>query len=586
MTPTYNYNYTDPFGMAHIGGVGSSFSIVANLPGTYIVNFFASANRECPPADITIGPETVSTLDLQSVEWVVYVPSGTCSPNLMLDNCPNNGGRRIFPGKLSPSDSCPTDRSNVTLRATLSQAMSGCSVEFRVFDVDDPFDQNNAVLTNVTLIDSDTSGPDNRGSGGVGTYTASTDSNGVAEVTVTVSMQPGDNFRAAASAIPGAASGTTQAQVDTNTPPVNVKFTQMLTVWRKLHVETDSMAPVTGNEIDVPFTDFSGTGTSLTEIRGTGSLDDGSKDLDDIPPENGRFENGTLFLGTSPNDITIFSITGNGNQRVAFPTASIAGLPFFAIDNDLFGNETMSGTITEVTKSVGNFEWTLSITAQNEFPIDWPDFVGGTVTVGGGADVSIVGVNAAAFTLTTNALNIPCIIKDDDDDTLLPKMPDTGQLVGAFVPAYVVPVFDVGDSNMAVPFVLNVDNTNAAVSATFDWDSRALNSPDFWVAYILEAYQYTTVDKDADPDSEGGTFGVTALVGQSAPFTGGGSLIYLEIHQIHEGTTNPTSEEQDTIIHETGHAVGNSRNEPVTDGLLRFTSLYLNEIRSSTKPAS
>jgi hypothetical protein len=356
-----------------------------------------------------------------------------------------------------------------------------------------------------------------------------------ARVTFTVSMQPGDNFRAGASLVQTAIDGTTQTQADTNNPPQYVKFTEMLTVWRRLHVELDSMGPVTGNKIITAFTDMVGTGTALTEARGISTIDDGSANLDKEPPGNGRFENGTFIVGTAPSTITISPITANGNTRVVFPSSSIAGLPFSAIDNDSSGNGTMSGTFTQLTKVGANFVWSLNVTAHNEDPIDWPDFVNGTLTVGGGSAVSIVGAIGTASQVTTSGLNIPCTIHDDDDDTLLPRLPDTSTMAGAYQPAYVRPVYDVGDNNMNVPFVLNVADNSAAVIAVQDWDAKSQNAPDFWIAYVLESFQGQASDQDNDPNSEVATVGVT-------PFTAGGSLIFLEVRQPHEGVANSTAQ--------------------------------------------
>ena len=71
-----------------------------------------------------------------------------------------------------------------------------------MWDVDDPFDQLHAAMDNVDVIDNDRAGPDNRGTaGGPGSYTGVTDETGQARLTIEVSMQPGDNFRAAASLV-------------------------------------------------------------------------------------------------------------------------------------------------------------------------------------------------------------------------------------------------------------------------------------------------------------------------------------------------------------------------------------------------
>ena len=150
----------------------------------------------------------------------------------------------------------------------------------------------------------------------------------------------------------------------------------------------------------------------------------------------------------------------------------------------------------------------------------------------------------------------------------------------AYQPAYVVPVYDVGDDNMNVPFVLNVAYNNAAIIAVQDWDSKSQNSPDFWVAYLLQSFQGQASDQDNDPNSEVSTLGAT-------PVPAGGSVIFLEVHQIHEGVTNPIAEEQITVVHETGHAVGRSDDHPVTgndDQDSTFVGNYLAHIRSSNRP--
>ena len=571
-TLTLPPGYPEP--LPPLTGSGATAIVIAKAPGTYSCTFTAHADRDCAPAPRTIGPATAQSPEVVSVEWVTH-PGNTA-----LDGCPNNGGKRILPDKISAVDGAAAERPKVDLVVHISPTKEGCNVHLKVWDVDDPFDQNNPGFADVALIDNNTNGPDNRPLPGEQPWTATavTGANGQpndeASVAFTVSMQPGNNYRAGASVVQAAIDGTTQTQADDNAPPQFVYFTDMLTVWRRLHVELDSMGAVTGNQINTPFTDIVGTGTALTGIRGLNSIDDGSANLDKEPPGNGRFENGTLTVGTAPSTITISPITANGETRVVFPTSSIAGLPFSAAAGT--GGGTMSGTITGLTKGGSTFVWFLNVTAHNPDPIDWAKFVGGTLSVGGGSGVSITGASGASSELDTSALNIPCTIHDDDDDTLLPKLPDTSTMGAAYQPAYVVPVYDVGDNNMNVPFVLNVRSGETV--AAQDWDSRSPNAPDFWVAYLLESYQCQASDQDNDPDSEDRTFGAT-------PSSAGGSLIFLEVHQSHEGVGDPVGEEQDTVVHETGHAVGDSGQEDVTDFQSHFLATYLVNIRSSTRPS-
>jgi hypothetical protein len=143
---------------------------------------------------------------------------------------------------------------------------------------------------------------------------------------------------------------------------------------------------------------------------------------------------------------------------------------------------------------------------------------------------------------------IRCEVYDDDNGSMLnpplPKLPDVSTMVSAYAPAYVLPVFDVGDNNLSVPFILNAIDIQDA----YDWDSRSQNTTTFWVAYLLTAYQPYAVD-DGDPNSEFSPLGLT-------PSQEGGSLILLELHQLHEGIADPTTEERDTVVHESGHSAG------------------------------
>jgi len=112
-----------------------------------------------------------------SVEWVAV--------NSPLDSNPNGGGdSRIYPGKQNPTDT--VDRTKVSAKATISPAVAGQVVYFRMFDVDDP-------SANTMPIDDETKGSDNRGSPSAGTLSATsalTNGNGEATVELTVTSRP------------------------------------------------------------------------------------------------------------------------------------------------------------------------------------------------------------------------------------------------------------------------------------------------------------------------------------------------------------------------------------------------------------
>jgi hypothetical protein len=138
------------------------------------------------------------------------------------------------------------------LVATVEPPTPGLTVYFKVFDVDDPFDQINASMPDVGVIDGDAFGPDNRGTEALSLpwmLSATTDAAGQARVTFTVSMQPGNNYRAGASLLQDAMTQATQSKADALNAnggawsgyAAPLTWSPMLTVWRKLHVETDTM---------------------------------------------------------------------------------------------------------------------------------------------------------------------------------------------------------------------------------------------------------------------------------------------------------------------------------------------------------
>jgi hypothetical protein len=96
-----------------------------------------------------------------------------------------------------------------------------------------------------------------------------------------------------------------------------------------------------------------------------------------------------------------------------------------------------------------------------------------------------------------------------------------------------------------IDFELNVSGSGSQV-----FQRSSANSPDFWVAYILGAFQGPT-QSDFDPSTEAATRGISSR---------NGAVIYREtIRDHHEGTTYTISEPElweAAAIHEIGHALG------------------------------
>jgi len=237
--------------------------------------------------------ECGQTLDVRvrSVKW------DTFPGNVPLDDNPGNGtngtdtGQRIFPGKAAPNDLQPEDRRRAQVIAELAPPLEHFPVKLCSYDVDDPSSNTDPVDDEETQWPQ-TENDDNRSHPNSGIPTrgrfvdtgtpnteADTDNQGKATATFEVTMQPGDNFRVVATGkdndlAPVApkpddrdAQNAPQARVflremeggqvvgegepvlDDETTLATVKVTPVLTVWRKLHVEVDSMGTVAGNVI-------------------------------------------------------------------------------------------------------------------------------------------------------------------------------------------------------------------------------------------------------------------------------------------------------------------------------------------------
>ncbi|MGB0743874.1 MAG: hypothetical protein ACPGSB_05045 [Opitutales bacterium] len=215
-------------------------------------------------ADDANGTAHALLLLKMDLEWI-----SKDEANNPIDENPNEGGgKRYYPGKLLPIESNP--RNIVTLKLSIP-GLAGKKVDLKAFDVDDPTEDSSQVVASDVDTNGD-SGNDNfndylstpqSGQFVLGTAAATTrkvtlDANGEAEVDFQVGMQPGNNYRVVATLedYPGnfdqlqvSDSSSTDTFVTADDEPIS-GFTgagavsPMLTVWRKLHIEQDSMGPL------------------------------------------------------------------------------------------------------------------------------------------------------------------------------------------------------------------------------------------------------------------------------------------------------------------------------------------------------
>jgi hypothetical protein len=265
------------------------------------------------------------------------------------------GGQRIFPDKNTPVDGF--NRRIVRVKATLDTASNpdGYKVIFKAFDVDDPTDD--------AIIDvNGVAGNDNRptlAAGNPGTMSANTTQPGTSsEVAVlatgievvaylTVTMQPGNNVVVAATTSENMGTVTIDGtglkdSTGASLPTAEIKRTELLTTWRRLHVEADSMGYVAGNKEEGQITAAVRLSLNLVELR-----------LDRVL-EDRRFQPGTLFVDGFGSLAVIDHFNSGGMDFVTVATSiqpgRFVGQNYTLYDDDNFNNN--SGPLGDIGEDV------------------------------------------------------------------------------------------------------------------------------------------------------------------------------------------------------------------------------------------
>jgi hypothetical protein len=540
--------------------------------------------------------EDFTVVAIQRAEWVQLMALLDANPH---PTAPI--GQRIF-----PEDADIPQFGSVYVRATITPAVAGVTVFFRSIDVDDP-------SANASPVDEDTNttapnyAKDNRGiddkdglfivfGNAVGNETSvETTASGQALATFQMTMKPGDNFRVVATCLDQNASnptidltGVQAIQNDGNMStgmarvkdamgniipgyianpgqnqqqpaPAAVMASDVLTVWRKLHVEVDSMTaiPAGTNAVNGNITRIVPIQTSIgveTRIFVNQNLNDGS-------PDPGRFENGTIRIGNgNPSQVG-----WNGSDYVHGREFDIpfvirkSGLPDLRGRVVLMDPDTRTFGLLMIGKLTSSYS-------------------GGTITV---ASVPMEIENITGVTTLTVKQLLPIsFVLTDDDTAIMPHSLNTDLVDDAFAHAYVDAIIDGGDNRnnntQDVPFKLNVGTKNDEVVAAQDWDSKGSCTDNYWVVYLLGAFQGNVLE-DNDPNNENQVLGTTPSDGR------GGSLVFYEVHVDNKYLLIV---EQDTVNHELVHNFG-AVDLPgeTTDGSGNFTPKALSLIRSSAIPA-
>jgi hypothetical protein len=259
-----------------------------------------------------------------------------------IETNPNaGGGKRIFPDKQTPTDT--TARNTLKARVVVDPALLTVPMHVRVLDVDDAspniLDPLGEIDTNGPL------GDDNFGSAAVLAETVGeTDFGGIYEVEFEVGMQPGDNYRVAVALRQWTVNGLTVTDnlspkfvlADNNQKAgFNGQLSEMLTVWRRLWYEFDSMGAIPTSGAEKNFDDgvIDAVQTNVPET-GKSTLDVGRL----LTDEANRFENGQIIIA-SVGTLDVVSNTDNVALDddvviVGTPGSQVVGKSFELYDDD------------------------------------------------------------------------------------------------------------------------------------------------------------------------------------------------------------------------------------------------------------
>lgn len=563
------------------------------------------------------------------------------------------GGKRIF--AEAPSAGAAVNDS-VTVTATISAKLPGVMVYFQSYDVDDPAnnpteqDPNNPgpPAPNQADLDQDRDPlnvKDNRGAvpraddggqqghleGLLSSTQAVTDANGTVTVTLQVSSNPGDNYRVAASTIQTGFSDFKAYQPsdtgelrhgsktggDGQPLPLAADEQKMVspvvTVWRTLHILTNAMSkPLLDASADAnnPERNFiKGTATAIQAASTSGSfplditlapepgvaLTDESPDLDNSNgngTDNGRFEHGTLCLGTAP------SLQSSGTCTSTTVNLLLLGNgTHYVRTNDIIKGKLAPGSkgqapiltafVNAWDSQAGEFTISADVTARNAHL-----YRGGTLTIGDvvlsviRVEVRAAGNNAKVVVVTQTGGTAPKLrfyLIDDDmirapaafmmTSTLLQAGQDRDASANILAQAYIVPVYVASARTPSFQRNIHVPKGTSSADAVAKYLQPNLDpwrdingTPEYWVAYAQGAFQGDRWE-DGDPDHENrdpndplspgfveGGVTVTPRAGSTTPSAG--SFIFVESIR---DAANPTIFDQclnETIAHELGHQFG------------------------------
>lgn len=510
-------------------------------------------------------------VELNRVIWAETRCHGDCAnPRLALPELPSDQdpGVRHFPDSEGTTQS-PHDE--VKVRAFLSNACPGVPVHFRSYDPADGSADGPPIRVERLCDNGVTRDCDNRGQPRAGSFDSAeveTDASGMAEAGFTTSMFPGDNYFVAASADPGylgevslADEGYVLEDGDLNPLPTEkAQVTPLLTIWRQLHLELDSMENPGDRNRARGRVDGS---ECLQEPFRAGILNYCQFEiLPRLPPNTvNQYEKGEFRLGAD-----IFQVLPIEFRVI--PDEGVGASPFVRSPVD------PNDTVTVRTKLPNGLSNCLAPNAASACSSSSSDFE----------------------------------LHDDDEDSLFPGTPDTRFLQDAdnvgtnkLMRAFIRPVHDGGGAN-DVPFREYLDAN--LIYGDIEANKACRSDANYWCAYLQNAFQATKGSEarlDNDPDDMPKVaLGRTVSPGlygfdPNEPVTG--AVIFGEaMRDSHRSLYRAEYYPSQSATHELGHLLlachGDNGvmcyprdSEPLNSNMLTFTDTSIAKMRWLVQPS-
>lgn len=522
---------------------------------------------------LTLAPKTFTlSPNVQSLEFKPVINE---TINNQLSNSeigaayPRDKNLRIFTDAKFPGDTV----NHKTVRVEAMVGQPNITVYFKNYDVDDP-------SSDPIIDETGSNGDDNyegrffggpyppMAKGALSALSAQTDVNGIATVYFTVTTAPGDNFRIAASTDPQYLNSVQVAGHEladaanvslSNT--VKAKQTYTLTVWRKVHLEVDSMGQVLGNAYNgaLPTSTLVDVGQQpvwVTVLGGYRTLPEG-RYRGTQRPDGTWIYGGRLSLGFGSNSLQVLD---NTDQAV------------------LVRSE------TGIVHIEGKQQYNL---------FDDDDYNSDDYWLLNGDDQEDVDFR---YDYTS------CL---DGNETFSRLCPSSDVNINPFAAAYVQPEYEwakqqsgMNDTDVPLQVIVYDSDTDAnadAERAVIEQkrDSDGMESNDFWIGYILLGYQArNNFDPPVDalfgsaPPAGIPQFSVENRANNSGEVPVGsiGAILFLETMRDADMTVPGEVNRIKTAPHELGHQFGllGHLSENMDWGLMSYTnstSLHPEHIR-------